>query len=243
MLEVWPVALAAPPSVLRGAEEILSPDEIARANRFAFPHSRDSFVLGRSVLRTLLAHYLGCAAGAIEFCYSQYGKPALLHPGSDLCFNLSHSGSLAVYVFGRRVRLGIDVEQERDMPDQASIAARFFTPEEVKDLETCAPCQRRHFFFECWARKEAYIKAAGGGVSIALNSFRVHFLPGEEPVVEIRGQETEAAVWTMCRLDIAAGYAAALAHDGGPRRIRIRPAQDAADVWRRAADARLGSGV
>lgn len=233
-LEVWPVALSAQQSVITSAEKILSHDEIARANRFLLPRSRDRFILGRSVLRILLAHYLNTDASAIVFSYNNHGKPAIRKPVSDMCFNLSHSGGIAVLAFGWQCRLGVDIQQEREISDHLQIAARFFAPEEVLDLGTTSGLEQRHLFFECWARKEAYIKAVGGALSIPLKDFRVRFLPGEAPAVEMPGLDRDIAqYWSMHQLNVAAGYAAALVHDGEPRSVQIKPWIDIAEALRR----------
>lgn len=177
----------------------------------------------------MLAHYLNADASAIVFSYGKYGKPGLSNPLSDLCFNLSHSGGVAVFVFGRRCRLGVDIEREREIAEQLQIATRFFAPEEIQDLRTTSGAEQRRLFFHCWARKEAYIKAAGGALSIALNSFRVRFLPDDAPAVETPDPSQR---WLMYELNIAPGFAAALVHDGEPRSIHVNPWLDIGDALR-----------
>src|SRR5205823_935943 len=98
---------------------------------------------------------------------------------------VSHSGGLAVYAFGLGCRIGVDIEQERDLADALQIATHYFAPDEIRDLTAAAASERTRLFFRCWARKEAYIKAVGGALSIPLDSFRVRFLLGEAPAVEI----------------------------------------------------------
>lgn len=219
-LEVWPLELRAGEDTAAAARKILSPDEIARADRFLLPKHRNEFVICRAALRLLLGDYLDTGAAQIGFSYNDHGKPSIATPKTDLVFNLSHSGGMAVLVFGRGCRLGIDIERHREMPDLLQIATRFFAPDEVRDLCEGSAAERHPLFFNCWARKEAYVKAVGGALSISLNSFRVRFLPGERPAVEIPG---EAKRWCMHNLDIAPGFSSALVYEGDGRLVSIKP--------------------
>lgn len=147
--------------------ELLSPDERERANRFRREQDWIRFVVFRAVLRILLSRYLARDPSAITFAYAEKGKPSVAGGGID--FNISHSQDLAVFAFGLG-ELGVDVEFIRDVEIEA-IARRFFAPDECAwILSSDTPAQA---FFDCWTRKEAYIKAEGGGLSIPLNTFSV----------------------------------------------------------------------
>jgi 4'-phosphopantetheinyl transferase len=141
---------------------LLLEDEVHRADRFRFPKDRNHFTIARGTLRILLSHYLKLEPGQIRFEYNQYGKPSL-HPvigPSDLKFNLSHSGKLALYAFARRREVGIDIEDTRRRIKQAGdIAKRYFSEYENQSFQSLPEDLRREAFFNCWTRKEAYIKA------------------------------------------------------------------------------------
>jgi 4'-phosphopantetheinyl transferase len=67
-------------------------------------------------------------------------------------------------------------------------------------------------FFDCWARKEAYVKARGEGLSYPLDKFAVSLEPGEPAVLladEVAPQEISE--WSLAELRPAPDYAAALA--------------------------------
>ena len=158
----------------------LSPEETARAERFYFPRHRRAFVLGRAALRALVAGYLGMDAAEVGFIYGPQGKPALATVKTcSLRFNASNSGDLAAYAFTTGCDIGVDVEQHRALADLENIAHRFFSPEETAELLELSAAEKTAAFFRCWTRKEAYIKALGGGLSIPLDSFRVTLRPGD----------------------------------------------------------------
>ena len=212
-VHVWAVALDPPQEKVTRLEELLSPDEVERAYRFRFDRHRRRFIVGRGVLRSILGAYLGAAPKDLTFRYGEKGKPALGEDWEeDLSFNLSHSGELALYGFGQRLELGIDVEQRRELPGAEDIAERFFSVPERLALREVPESLKSEAFFNCWTRKEAYIKATGDGLSMALDRFDVTLLPGEPArMLSADGDTSAAARWSMVHLEPAPGYVGALA--------------------------------
>jgi len=204
----------------------LSPEETVRAKRFYFDRHRHAFVLGRAALRALLADYLGLAPAEVAFVYGPQGKPALApthkNDACSLRFNVSNSGNLAAYAFTMGCEIGVDVEQHRALNDFENIAHRFFSPEETAELLELPSAQKNTAFFNCWARKEAYIKAMGGGLSIPLDSFRVTLRPGASArMVSIAGSHEAARGWTLHEFTPAADCAGAIAYPDTPRSLQI----------------------
>ena len=75
--------------------------------------------------------------------------------------------------------------------------------------------EKRQAFFQCWARKEAYIKAKGMGLSLPLDLFDVSLSPNEPAaLLQSRENPREAARWSMRKLAPGTGYAGALAVEG-----------------------------
>ena len=66
-VHLWVVRLEASEDNFARALTCLSPDEVARAERFYFPRHRRAFVLGRAALRALTAGYLGIEPAASGF--------------------------------------------------------------------------------------------------------------------------------------------------------------------------------
>ena len=157
----------------------LSKDEVSRAERFVFPRDRDHFIVARGRLRELLGKYLHCSPDAVQFKTGRYGKLSLLDDGNQLRFNLSHSHGLALYGFCMGRELGIDTDKIQPEFAGEEIAQRYFSTAEQRDLAEVRKELRATAFFLGWTRKEAYIKAHGDGLQIALDSFDVSLKPGE----------------------------------------------------------------
>ncbi|HTU43816.1 MAG TPA: 4'-phosphopantetheinyl transferase superfamily protein [Bryobacteraceae bacterium] len=230
-VHVWIFNLSGSDRALEHFRRQLSRDEIARSERFCFPHLQTSFVVAHGMLRNILASYLGLAPAALEFSYNQQGKPRLADTGCRLRFNLSHSGTLGACAVAADCDLGVDIEHMRQMADLFDIARRFFSPEECGDLEAVPHDQQQPAFFNCWTRKEAYIKAVGGGLSIPLESFRVSLAPNE-PARLISNCENDAHRWNIQEFDPGADYRGAVAYSGPPRDLVVRriEAEEAAGI-------------
>lgn len=212
-IHVWRASLEQPEAVFRKLQATLSADEFARASRFQFEQHRRRFVVARGVLRDILGRYLGVAANVITFEYETHGKPKLAkakHP-ENFCFNLSHAKELALCAITRGHALGVDVEHIHPISDAEQIARRFFSEREAGQFCALPQEQKQIAFFNCWTRKEAFIKALGEGLSHPLDRFEVAFLPGElAALLQTRPDPQEAERWSMFAFEPAADYAGAL---------------------------------
>jgi 4'-phosphopantetheinyl transferase len=198
------------------AEGPLSADEVARANRFHFEKDRSQFVCCRSALRRLLGAYLDISPAELRFKYLSSGKPQLEEEQNplDLQFNVAHSGDLALIAVGTGHQLGVDVEKIRGEVDTQSLAERFFSLREREGLRALPEPERVSGFFACWARKEAFLKATGEGLSFPLSKFSVTVDPNRDPEIqEINGSEQEGKRWFQADLPVGNEYRAALVAD------------------------------
>ena len=213
-VHVWRTRLEQPLELQESYLRTLAEDERVRANRFHFDQHRRHFVVARGFLRALLARYLDTTPEAVRFAYGPYGKP-VLEGESSLRFNASHSGDWAVYAFVQDHEVGIDVEEIKEDFGTEGIAERFFSTGEVQTLNALPEAEKPAAFFRCWTRKEAYIKAIGSGLSHPLDSFDVTLAPGE-PAALLRSEREPVSLarWSLFNLDVAEGYAAALAVAG-----------------------------
>jgi 4'-phosphopantetheinyl transferase len=101
------------------------------------------------------------------------------------------------------------------------MAARFFSAVEYQAWQTVPAEQQDQAFFNCWTRKEAYIKVIGEGLSHPLDRFVVTLRPGEPGrLLSVDENSALAEKWQMQALHPAADFAAAVAVEGGWQRLR-----------------------
>ena len=212
--------------------EVLSPDERKRAEAFRFEKHRSSFVVGRAMLRFILGSYLQQQPRDIRFKYGRNGKPALDEAKSRLHFNLAHSENRVVYAMTEAGELGVDVELVRPLPELESIAQKFFSPEECHQLLSLPAERRIEGFFNCWTRKEAYLKAVGDGLMVPLNSFQVSLLPGQPAAfLKLPGDRYPMSQWDLFHVELSDGYVGALATPFPGCTLQYRRFSDAASCF------------
>lgn len=207
-LEVWRVHAAGGARQQERMRAFLSAEEIARADRFRFEQDKVRFVTGHYALRCLLSRRLDCKPGRIAYCFGAHGKPAL-SGHTALFFNLSDSGEWSFIALGSQGEMGVDVEMHKPRRNMDGVARRFFAEGEVRDWLALSVEERFAGFFRCWTRKEAFIKAKGGGLTIPLGDFRVSL--GEEArLLEVRWDAAEAAAWRLENVPAPEGYSASV---------------------------------
>lgn len=210
-VHIWDATLEQSAEQVDALRNLLSEDERSRANAYHFARDRRRFIVARSVLRSLLGHYLNMNPHDVQFIYSEKGKPSIVGT-SAIQFNVSHSYERAVYAFGNEHPLGIDLEYIREVMDMQGVAQSNFSAREKAVFNALPKFVQQQAFFNCWTRKEAFIKALGEGLSHPLDSFAVTLAPGEPAcLVDVSGDPSEARQWTLREFCPQAGYVGALA--------------------------------
>jgi 4'-phosphopantetheinyl transferase len=211
-IHVWRARLDLALESLSRMRGMLAADEQARADRFHFDRDRNHFVACRGILRELLGSYLSCSPASLKFSYGAFGKPALRPEdfSQPIRFNVAHSNGLALLAFAASCELGVDLESIRRDFAGDEIAQRYFSKEELEELRALPEAMRTQGFFECWTRKEAYIKARGLGLQIPLQSFSVSLTPGQPETL----QSEDASRWTLRSIDVSPGFAGAVVLEG-----------------------------
>ncbi len=215
-LAVWQTQLDLEPAAVMQCAEILSRDELARAERFRFAEDRRRFVVARAGLRHLLSLELDISPAAITFRYAQSGKPLLDGGAGPVYFNISHSGDRALFAISRCCQPGVDIEFLQRRIQCEKLARRFFTPDEFAALMEIPVPRRQSAFLAGWTRKEAVIKAVGDGLALSLNKFDVSLGADTTPRI-LAARDSRVEHCTLYGLDAGPGYVASAAtYRGAP---------------------------
>lgn len=209
---VWLLSCVLTESVRGAFWGLLDDHERVRAGRFRFEADRERFVARNGALRQLLGGYVGVPPSRLEFVRGPHGKPRLSTAGADhIEFNASSSGEWAMVAVTRGRQVGIDIERIDATRTDPTMVSHFFAPAEQRRLERLEGDLWTAGFFNCWARKEAFVKATGEGLSRLLDDFEVSLDPGEPPRLLRAGDDPGAvSQWKMAELEPITGYAHAL---------------------------------
>jgi 4'-phosphopantetheinyl transferase len=99
--------------------------------------------------------------------YNDYSRPYL---NKDIDFNISHSGEYVLCAIGKNLRLGIDVEEIKQI--NFDDFEQVMTHRQWLDIMQSEDPER--FFFKYWTIKESVIKADSRGLSIPLLDIHVN---------------------------------------------------------------------
>jgi 4'-phosphopantetheinyl transferase len=162
----------------------------------------------------ILGRYIGVDPKELRFIHGKHGKPTLdcLTANGSIQFNMSHSEGLALFGFARDHEIGVDIEFIRDIPEMDRIAEQFFSNKESGVFRSLPESKKKEAFFNCWTRKEAFIKAIGDGLYQPLDMFEVSLRPGEPArLLSIDGDSRRASRWLIQDIKPAPGFTAAFA--------------------------------
>jgi 4'-phosphopantetheinyl transferase len=174
-VHVWVVdqSTIADDTVLDRYHAVMAPAERIQQARFYFARDRHRYLVTRALVRSVLSHYTGVPPAVWRFAANEYGRPAIAEPADfpAVRFNLSHTTGMILCAVAFDHEVGVDVEDTTRPGETVSIANRYFSPSEVRDLHAVPEAEQRARFFEYWTLKESYIKARGMGLSLPLEQF------------------------------------------------------------------------
>lgn len=208
-------------------EGLLSADELARYARFKAREPQVEYLVGRALLRTVLAARVSADPRSLVFETTALGQPYLVASSgfSGPRFSLSHSYGLVACAVGWSSAIGLDVECISRTSSIEEIARELFSVEERSDLASApTPEEKRTRFFQYWTLKEAYGKARGLGLAAALEqvTFRLH--GGRVAEVSLAGAPSgEPTSWHAELLELVPTHCAALITSRGPARPVVTP--------------------
>ncbi len=218
-VDVWRCSLAADPAGPDGVADLLSSDERARLAGYRDTVVGLRFARGRSLLRRVLAAYLGVGAQTVAFRYAPNGKPGIDGPWE---FNVSHSGDLMLIAVTRGIPVGVDVEADRHEAYPERMARDCLSAAEHRAYADLPAADRTAAFTRAWTCKEAYVKAEGNGLHRPLRDVEIALRPGLPPqVLRVGGAPCPAGWWLRTWTPLP-GFTAALVAAGGAPGMRFR---------------------
>lgn len=162
-LHIWQISLTNDEELLDLCTSVLDKETHRKAGWFKFKRNQNKYIICHGILRLLLADYLKLNTSEFSIAKHKKGKPFIAE--NPVFFNMSDSGDLCVYAFTRTGEVGIDIEEERELPDLDELIAKNLTNREMEFIEKF-PNQRSTYFFRFWTMKEAYLKAIGEGMRL-----------------------------------------------------------------------------
>jgi 4'-phosphopantetheinyl transferase len=127
---------------------------------------------------------------------------------------MAHSGTICLYAVANRQRVGVDIEKIRAGVDCEEIGGLVFSPAELAFCRAADGRQKSAAFFQCWTRREAYLKAVGVGLSGVGRTMDIHPRSPGLGRVEVLNVAAGGFPWTLVDLAPAPDYAAAAAIEG-----------------------------
>ena len=137
----------------------LTEEERARLASITTTKASDCFLLSRAIVRHRISLLLDRPPQAISLQITPEGKPILESSSkysSYIHFNITHKSDQVVVGFSTSA-IGVDLESVPDK-DKLKIAERFYSSEELNELEHFTGGERNHYFTKLWTLKEAEIK-------------------------------------------------------------------------------------
>lgn len=210
VIDIWLLSMGDGVAGLENTADFLSDDERHRMAAFTDPRVAQRFAQRRRLLRDVLARYLEIDPSVLDFAYGATGKPRLRQDGGadNLVFNASDTADEFIIAIVRGVEVGIDIERLRDLDYAVAMADRFFAADEAEALSGLPSADRAAAVLTCWVRKEAVMKAHGGGMRLGLKTIEVGFAPMGPEGVSV---EADGRRFTVKDLAVGAEYVAALA--------------------------------
>ena len=156
-----------------------------------------------------------------------HGKPALADPAHELQFSSSSSDDCCLIAVTATSPIGVDVERVVPRTYLERIAETRFAPEEADAIGQLRGQERLRAFYNCWTRKEAYLKATGAGLTQGLDRVIVSVDDERPAILSLDGDDP--AAWSVVSLDPEPGFTGAVVWRGAPTPIRDAASLDLND--------------
>ncbi|MDA9762187.1 4'-phosphopantetheinyl transferase superfamily protein, partial [Desulfobacterales bacterium] len=176
---------------------LLSFCEQERADAFHFKRDYVRYIYAHALLRLVLKLYTGLPPENLNFFTNASGKPFLSN-NEDIQFNLSHTKNLVAIAISPGFQIGVDVEKCILFDDIDDVSKQIMISNEYKRFKELDKNRQVKFFFKCWVRKEAVVKAWGTGIEQNLSEIRVfEGLLTESPAILYTNQKVGQGAWRV----------------------------------------------
>ena len=218
-IDLWLGSVNSDSSTYEADWLVLDADEKARASRFSQTIHRNEYVCIHAQVRYLLATILKQAPEQIIINRTSLGKPYLVeYP--NIAFNLSHTQDYFLLVISEHCNLGVDIEKFKSRPNMEGLVNKCFAITERDYWHTVSRQDQLSVFYQFWTRKEAFVKATGGGIVLGLEQCVVD-VNNLKRFLSIPKQCGNSTDWFIQELDVPKNYCAALVLDRPITDIRL----------------------
>lgn len=174
----------------------LNSEEIYKYQNIKSIYKRNIFLISRVILKSILGYYLNINPDNVVIDYSIYNKPFV--KDSNLKFNLSHSGNVIILGFSNEIEIGVDVEKISYFPEINNVAEYCLNKNELRCLNKLKGDDKIKGFYNCWTKKEAFLKACGCGLQYPLKNIEVSLTPWEKSELKnINSSLVENSEWSL----------------------------------------------
>ena len=169
MVRLWFIPLEPVRDLASGLRDLLTSEELLRADRFRHAIDKDRFLIAHGSLRILLGRYLDRSPEMVSIQRGEHGKPFV---DGSLRFNLSDTKDAVLIGFTLDQEIGVDIETMSRTVDHAAVTTHYFSAQEEELINVQGRNGKRKFL-ELWTRKEAVLKASGVGIMDDLRVLKV----------------------------------------------------------------------
>ncbi|GJQ14441.1 hypothetical protein GpartN1_g6232.t1 [Galdieria partita] len=176
-VHVWLSSITKP--IVEKFFQLLSLEEKMKCKELLSLENRDTFIVGRGVMRTAISKYLtNFQPKDWSFATLEGGKPVLRINNPSIpriSFSLSHTKELCALAVCCDGEIGIDIENKnRKVKSYLDIARKYLSDTELSWLLRQPSDLQRESFLSIWTLKESLVKATGEGIAKgSLKSFEL----------------------------------------------------------------------
>jgi 4'-phosphopantetheinyl transferase len=142
-------------------ESKLNHQEIQRLHQFVRAERATQFIVGRSLLRSLLGSQLHLSSAQVPLLERLGNAPVLeLVQPSNLEFSIAHSGDWVACGLSTNGKIGLDIELMDQKRNVLALAEHSLDIDQITQLRSLQPSAQIDYFYRCWTLKEALFKLA-----------------------------------------------------------------------------------